>query len=63
MTNISCVSDYEIQTENDEIKINPKNKYGSLKWSKTLTKSETKISTISDYSELALDFIDAYDLL
>ena len=63
ITNISCVSDYEIQTENDEIKINPKNKYGSLKWSKTLTKSETKISTISDYSELALDFIDAYDLL
>ena len=24
MTNISCVSDYEIQSENDEIKINPK---------------------------------------
>ena len=62
MTNISCVSDYEIQSENDEIKINPKKKYGSIEWSTTIKDSETTINEISDYSEISLQFIDAYDL-
>ena len=30
ITNISCVSDYETQPENDIIKINSKRKYGSI---------------------------------
>ena len=62
VTNISCVSDYEIQSQNDVIKINSKQKYGSVKWSSSLSNSQTKISKITDYSEISLQFIDAYDL-
>ena len=62
ITNITCVSDYETQTKDDIIKINPKKKYGSVKWSTTIQNSETIIEEISEYSEISLQFVDAYDL-
>ena len=61
-TNIWCVSDYEIQTKNDEIKINSKKKYGSIEWSPSIKDSETTINEESDYSEISLQFVDAFDL-
>ena len=62
ITNISCVSDYENQSENDIIKLNSNKKYGSIQWKSKLTSSQRKIETIEDYSEISLQFIDAYDL-
>ena len=62
VTNISCVSDYEIQSQDDVIKINSKQKYGSVKWSSSLSSSQTKISEIKDYSKISVQFIEAYDL-
>ena len=61
ITNIACVSDYEIQTGNDIIKINTKKKYGSIEWSQKITDSQAEISEAED-SEISLQFIDAYDL-
>ena len=62
ITNISCVSDYENQSENDIIKLNSNKKYGSIQWKSKLTSSQRKIEKIEDYSEISLQFIDAYDL-
>ena len=62
VTNIQCISDYGIQNKNDEIKINLNKKYGGIEWSPGINNSQATIEEISDYSEISLPFVDAYDL-
>ena len=58
-TNIFCVSDYEIQTENDIITINPEKKYGSIEWSPKIEPSEI---SKAESQTAQITFTDAYDL-
>lgn len=61
-TNISCISDYGTQAEDDIIKINPKKKYGTIEWSTALKSYDTYIEEITEGSDISLQFYDAYDL-
>ena len=62
ITNISCVSDFESQSNNDVIQINPNKTYGSIEWEPALSESDNKEIEIPEYKKIEINFIDAYDM-
>lgn len=55
-----CISEYESQSENDEIKLRNSRKYGSITWEKEI--KYTNISKAEEEGLINLDFDDAYDM-
>ena len=64
VTNISCVSDYNLQNEKDNtdtIKINHNKNYGTVEWSPAITEDKL-ISDAAVPPPITVTFIDAYDM-
>ena len=63
ITNMSCFSNFETQSKNDVVQINPNKKYGLVEWSTNLSDDNKQISLIENAETfLELTFLDVYDL-